>query len=306
MSSDFFQRGIHPVLYTFFNADGSIDDGAITAQVDWTLAAGAHGLVTHGLASEVAKLDLDERRHVLKVILEHVGGRAPVAVTVSEPSVHGQVAFAREAVAAGASWIIIQPPQVRVGEGVLADFVAAVAGEITVPVAVQSNPANMDVFLSNATLLALNKRCPNITLLKAEGPATGVRELTSQSRMAVFGGRNGLELVSSLQAGAAGNVPAPEFTRELVGIYELATSQRPGDMDAARRQMAHVLPAIVFVNHNLLTQVCYGKRVLAWRMGLPEIFDRGPALAPTEFGLAELKNLLQLTEEKAGLERVAL
>jgi 4-hydroxy-tetrahydrodipicolinate synthase len=306
MSSDFFQRGIHPVLYTFFNADGSIDDGALGAEIDWTLAAGAHGLVTHGLASEVAKLDLDERRHVLRRILAHVDDRAPVAVTVSEPSVRGQIAFAREAVAAGASWIIIQPPQVRVGEGVLADFVAAVASEIEVPVAVQSNPANMDVFLSNATLLALHKRCPNITLLKAEGPATSVRELTSQSRMAVFGGRNGLELVSSLQAGAAGNVPAPEFTRELVRIYGLATSQRPGDLDAARREMARVLPAIVFVNHNLLTQVCYGKRVLAWRMGMTDVFDRGPALAPTDFALAELKDLLLLTEEEAGLERVAL
>jgi hypothetical protein len=70
--------------------------------------------------------------------------------------------------------------------------------------------------------------------------------------------------------------------------------------------MARVLPAIVFVNHNLLTQVCYGKRVLAWRMGMTDVFDRGPALAPTDFALAELKDLLLLTEEEAGLERVAL
>jgi 4-hydroxy-tetrahydrodipicolinate synthase len=32
--------------------------------------------------------------------------------------------------------------------------------------------------------------------------------------------------------------------------------------------------------------LCYGKRVTAWRMGLPEIIERTPSLAPTPFGLA--------------------
>lgn len=292
MTDTHFQTGIHPVLYTFFNRDGSVDEGTLRAEIDWTLAQGAHGIVTHGLASEVAKLDLDERRRVLDVALGHVAKRAPVAVTVSEPSVRGQIAFSKRAVEAGADWIIIQPPQVRVGENVMADFVAAVAETISVPVAVQSNPANMDVYLSNATLLELNRRCPNIKLLKAEGPAISVRELTSNSSMAVFGGRNGLELVSTLQAGAAGNVPAPEFTRELVDVYELAVSGKPGDLERARRLHSRVLPAIVFVNHNLLTQVGFGKRVLTRRMGLGEVFDRSPAQIPSAFALQELDALL--------------
>ncbi len=296
MAPSFFQTGIHPVLYTFFNADGALDHGAMRAQVDWTLDQGAHGLVTHGLASEVAKLDLDERREVLDVLLSHVAGRAPVAVTVSEPSVRGQIAFARRAAEAGAGWIIIQPPQVRLTEKVLADFVAEVASAIEVPVAVQSNPANMDVFLSNRTLLDLNRRCPNITLLKAEGPATGVADLTANSAMAVFGGRNGLELVSSLRAGAAGNVPAPEFTPELVRIFGLATSGRDEDLLQARQLHARLLPAITLINHNLFTQVTYGKHVLARRMGLPGISHRAPAQPLSDFGLKELDALLALAE----------
>jgi 4-hydroxy-tetrahydrodipicolinate synthase len=296
MTNTHLQKGIHPVLYTFFNRDGSVDDGALRAEIDWTLAQGAHGLVTHGLASEVAKLDLEERRQVLDLALGHVAKRAPVAVTVSEPSVRGQIAFSKRAVDAGADWIIIQPPQVRVGENVLADFVAAVAAAVEVPVAVQSNPANMDVYLSNATLLELNRRCPNIRLLKAEGPAISVGELTANGTMAVFGGRNGLELVSTLRAGAAGNVPAPEFTRELVRVYALATSGKPGDLDRARELHSRVLPAIVLVNHNLLTQVGLGKRVLARRMGLGEVFDRAPAQVPSSFALKELDALLAMLE----------
>jgi 4-hydroxy-tetrahydrodipicolinate synthase len=47
-----------------------------------------------------------------------------------------------------------------------------------------------------------------------------------------------------------------------------------------------VLPAIVFVMQSLDTLICYGKRLAALRMGLPEVYDRAPALAPTAFGLA--------------------
>jgi 2-keto-3-deoxy-L-arabinonate dehydratase len=33
--------------------------------------------------------------------------------------------------------------------------------------------------------------------------------------------------------------------------------------------------------------LCYGKRLFARQIGVAEVFDRAPALAPTDFGLAE-------------------
>ena len=42
--------------------------------------------------------------------------------------------------------------------------------------------------------------------------------------------------------------------------------------------------------HQVLDQIlCYGKRLLAKRIGLGEVHDRAPAQAPTEFGLACLE-----------------
>ena len=46
--------------------------------------------------------------------------------------------------------------------------------------------------------------------------------LARTTNMAVFGGRNGIELPSALAAGFAGNVPAPEFVPELVAVFEAA------------------------------------------------------------------------------------
>jgi 2-keto-3-deoxy-L-arabinonate dehydratase len=72
----------------------------------------------------------------------------------------------------------------------------------------------------------------------------------------------------------------------------------PDRLAAAQRRHESVLPLIVFLNHNLQTQLCYGKRLLAWRMGVAEVHPRKPSLAPTEFGLRELRRLARpvLTE----------
>ena len=52
----------------------------------------------------------------------------PLAVTVAEPSVHGQAAFVRAAKDAGADWVILQPPAVTgLTETELLRFFGAVA-----------------------------------------------------------------------------------------------------------------------------------------------------------------------------------
>jgi 4-hydroxy-tetrahydrodipicolinate synthase len=40
--------------------------------------------------------------------------------------------------------------------------------------------------------------------------------------------------------------------------------------------------------HSVDNILCYGKRLLAHRIGLDAVHDRAPALTPEEFGLAAL------------------
>ena len=57
--------GIYPMLYSFFRADGQFDAPAMGAQIEAALSAGAHGIAVGGLASEINKLDLNERHALL-------------------------------------------------------------------------------------------------------------------------------------------------------------------------------------------------------------------------------------------------
>ena len=125
-----------------------------------------------GLATEVGKLDVRERRELLEWVAEDLGGRKPLAVTVAEPSVHGQVEMARAAERLGAGWVILQPPPVAgLPEIEYVRFLGAVADRVSLPVAIQNAPGYLGVSLSNAGLRELSRQHPNVCLLKGEGPA---------------------------------------------------------------------------------------------------------------------------------------
>ncbi len=283
--------GIYPMLYAFFDADGGLDRAAIAAQVEAAVASGADGVAVLGLATEVNKLDSGERRTLLDWAAEALAGRLPLAVTIAEPHVTGQVAFARAAAANGARWVILQPPPVRgAAEAELVRFFGAVADRVSLPVAIQNAPGYIGVGLTNTAMATLNRNHPNVALLKAEGPAVYLRQLIEDTAgvFRVFNGRAGLELTDSFRAGCVGLIPGLESVDAQVAIYQLIRAGRAAEADARFREL---LPLIAFLMDSIDHLLCYGKRLAARRLGLAEVHDRPPASPPTPFGLELLARL---------------
>ena len=287
-------HGIHPILYAFFDADGRPLRAPIVAQVEAAVRHGAHGVAVLGLATETNKLDTSERRQIMEWTAEALRGRLPLAVTVAEPSVHGQVAFVQSAKDVGADWVILQPPPVTgVSENELLRFFGAVAATTDLPVAIQNAPQFLGAGLSNAALATLNRQHPNVCMLKGEAPAHIIERLVADTEgvYRVFNGRGGMELPECLRAGCAGMIPAPECFDVQVAVYEAMRRETPdGDAEAERRYR-EILPLIVFMMSSVETFVCYGKRVVARRLGIEHVFDRAPCLPPTEFGLLTAERL---------------
>jgi 4-hydroxy-tetrahydrodipicolinate synthase len=272
--------------YAFFTRDGALDRAAMRRQAQGCIGAGAHGVAVLGLGTEVSKLSASERRALVDWAAEDVAGRVPLAVTVAGASVEEQVALAAHARAAGAAWVILQPPPERgLPESHYAQFFARVMERVDLPVAIQNAPEYTGVGLSDGSLLELARSRPNFVLLKGEGPALTIRRSIEAvgGALAVFNGRGGLELPDNLRAGCAGLIPATDTFDYQVRIFE---RMRAGDEEAAARIYREVLPVIVFVMQSIDTLICYGKRIAAWRLGLDVAHDRAPALAPTPFGLA--------------------
>jgi len=281
--------GIWPILYAFFDASGRLDRSAMRQELDACVAGGAHGVAVMGLATEVGKLDVRERRQLVEWVAEDLAGRRPLAVTVAEPSVAGQIEMARAAERLGAGWVILQPPPVvGLPEHEYVRFLGAVADGVSLPVAIQNAPGYLGVALSSAGLRELARQHPNVCLLKGEGPAVVIRRLIEETDGAfrVLNGRGGLELPDNIRAGCVGLIPAPECFDVQVRIFELMGTGRAADEAEAESLYRGILPLIVFLMQSIESFLCYGKRVTARRLGLLEVHDRPPALPPTPFGLA--------------------
>ena len=285
-------RGIHPMLYAFFGEDGAPDRAAMRRQADALVGAGVHGIAVLGLGTEVNKLDFRERRVLLEWAAEDVGGRLPLAVTVAEPSVAGQIAFVRAAVAAGADWVILQPPPVRnAREDEYLRFFGKVADRCDVPVAIQNAPEYIGIGLSIQGLKALHRNHPSVVAVKAESAALDAARLIEETggELSVLNGRGGLELTDNLRAGCAGMIPGAESADLQARIHDLVRSGRREDDARAEQAYRDLLPLLVFLMQSLDTLICYGKRLAARRLGLGAVHDRGPATRPTPLGLSNLE-----------------
>jgi 2-keto-3-deoxy-L-arabinonate dehydratase len=284
--------GIYPVLYAFYGENGRLSRDLMRKQVDYCIDAGAHGITVLGLVTEVHKMQTTERLELVGMVGEFIAGRVPYAVTVGELTVEAQVDFARQSRAAGADWVILQPPSHPAGmtETELLRFFGSVADVLDIPVAVQNNPVNLSVSLSPDALVTLNRNHANISLLKGEGFSVDIARVIEGTKgaMNVFGGHGGIEFMSLLRSGGVGLIPAPDFLKPQVAIFELWKRGTPSAQEEAERIHREILPAIVFMSRSVPGLLCYGKRLFALQAEFGEPVDRAPALQPTEFGLSEV------------------
>ncbi|MET0604837.1 MAG: dihydrodipicolinate synthase family protein [Beijerinckiaceae bacterium] len=286
--------GVYPILYAFWTRDGKLDHAAMRIQVEHCIAEGAHGVAVLGLVTEVNRMTTEERREAVACVGEAIAGRTPYAVTIGEPDAERQIEFTGFAKDHGASWVILQPPPgAGHSEIELQRHFGRIADSIDLPAAIQNNPINLASSLSPEGLAAVVKAHRNISLLKAEGWSVDIAQVIKalDGNVDAFGGHGGAEFISLMRSGGAGLIPAPDCLALQVAMFEALTSGDRARIAAAERAHKEILPLVTFMTRSIPGLLCYGKRVMAKRLGLTEIYDRQPALAPTAFGLTEMERL---------------
>ncbi len=273
------KRGVHAILYAFFNAEERLHRASMRRQVELCLETGVVGIAALGLATEVSKLTFDERCTLMSWVAEDVAGKVPLGFTIYGHSVAEQIAMVRQAEHVGADWIILQPPAVGTFDACeYLSFFGRVMQATALPVAIQNAPQYLGRGLSDADIAVLRERHANFTLIKSETSAVDASRLITLagSSLKVFNGRGGLELIECLTAGCEGFLLAPDlvdYSAEIMRLHEA------GEKIAARKLYDRILPIIQFIMKSIEHLICYGKRIFAKRAGL-EVHDRAPALRP--------------------------
>ncbi|MDX2194618.1 MAG: 4-hydroxy-tetrahydrodipicolinate synthase [Gemmatimonadales bacterium] len=158
--------GCGTALVTPFNADGSVDEGALAALAEWQVEAGIDFLVPCGSTGEAQTLDDAERVRVVEVVVAAARGRVPVVAGATNNDTRRAVAETRRMCDAGADWILSAAPYYNrpTPPGLVAHF-TAVADASSRPVMLYNIPGRAAVNLAAPTVLEL-ARHPRLRAIK--------------------------------------------------------------------------------------------------------------------------------------------
>jgi 4-hydroxy-tetrahydrodipicolinate synthase len=230
--------GCGTALVTPFRADGSIDEAAMRALVEWQIESGVDFLVACGSTGEAATLDEEEWLHAVRLVVETAAGRVPVWAGCTHNSTRTlvrQASLLRQvrgvAAVLSANPYYNKPTQ----EGQFQHFLALARAVEPLPVTLYNVPGRTAVNLEPETVVRLVAAAPNIEAIKeASGKIAQVETLahTLPRSFKIFSGDDNLAL-AAIGAGAQGlvSVASNEAPAEVAAMIRAALL---GDWKRAR------------------------------------------------------------------------
>jgi 4-hydroxy-tetrahydrodipicolinate synthase len=175
--------------------------------IDNLIMTGANAIAALGSAGECAYLDDDEWKLVARKTIQHVNGRVPVVIGISELTTKKAVSRAVFANEIGADVIMVSPfSYYKLSEEEIYDHYAAISAEISIPIMVYNNPGTCGVDMSPEFMLSMIHNIENATMIKeSTGDIQRIHKLYSLSNGSIpfFNGCNYIAL-EALNAGADG------------------------------------------------------------------------------------------------------
>ena len=221
--------GCGTAIVTPFKADGSVDEPALWALVNWQIESGIDFLVACGSTGEAATLDEDEWLHTVRLVIDAAAGRVPVWGGCTHNSTRVVVRQAAQlrrvpgvAAVLSANPYYNKPTQ----EGQFQHFLALAREVDPLPVCVYNVPGRTAANLEPETVARLAAAAANIQAIKeASGKLTQFAELahTMPRGFKIFSGDDNLAL-AAIAVGAHGliSVASNEAPAEVTRMVRAA------------------------------------------------------------------------------------
>jgi 4-hydroxy-tetrahydrodipicolinate synthase len=202
--------------------DGSLDRDSLRKLLDWHIAEGTDGIVIVGTTGESATVSPEEHCELIKLTVEHVGGRIPVIAGSGGNSTAEAISLTRHAKAVGADATLQVVPYYNrpTQEGMYRHF-KAIAEAVDIPVILYNVPGRTVADMSNDTVVRLSTIANIVGIKDATGNIGRGIELLREvdPSFAVYSGDDPTAM-ALMFCGAAGNISvtanvAPRAMHEL-------------------------------------------------------------------------------------------
>ena len=257
-------HGIVTVLNTPFTDSNKVDFPALKRNVREALNAGVAGFLTPAMASEVQKLDFDERLAIVNCVLQTAEGKVPVFAGTASDSFDESKKILKSYLELGCRHVLIQLPFVDEKQFKL-DFLKLAECGPEVIMLQDWDPSGYG--LPDRLIMEMFDVVPSFRCLKVETIPAGVKysrilEL-SRGTLHVSGGWAVNQILEGLSRGVHAFMPT--------GMHWIYTNifrefQR-GNLDEVTALFNEVLPVLAFSNQHLDISIRFFKRLL-WKHGI--------------------------------------
>jgi 4-hydroxy-tetrahydrodipicolinate synthase len=242
--------GCGTAIVTPFKADGSIDEQALQALVNWQIESGIDFLVACGSTGEAATLDEDEWLHAVHLVVEATAGRVPVWAGCTHNSTRTLLRQAgRLRRIDGVDAVLSANPYYNkpTQEGQFQHFLALAQAVAPLPVTLYNVPGRTAANLDPETVLRLAEAAPNIQAIKeASGKLPQIAQLVHilPRGFKIFSGDDNMAL-AAIGVGAHGliSVASNEIPAEASQMVRAALKNDWAQAREIERKYAQLLDA---------------------------------------------------------------
>jgi len=296
--------GFVAISVTPLDETGAVDYADLARLMQFYLDCDVDGVALLGVMGEANRMTDADARTVVEHAVAAIGGRVPIIVGVSDPSLQRVQSLGEFGRGLGCAGVLLQPLAGLKGDRSVAGYFQAAAGALgpELPICVQDFPKANNVHLSLDAWRIILEECPSVVMLKLEdepglGKLSAIRaaEKAGMRKVTIFTGNNGIQLVQELGRGSDGAMTGFAFPDVLARVIHLF---RSGRADEAEDLFDHYLP----VNrHELRTGISVRKEILRRRGAIRTATARYPAPPLGDIDLQELDGLLTRLERVTGL-----
>jgi 4-hydroxy-tetrahydrodipicolinate synthase len=281
---------------TPFSRDGKFDEEALRALVKFWLDGGVSGLAPCGSNGEAPYLSREERRRVIKVVMDEVGGSVTVVAGTGSMSTWETTQLTKDAKDLGVdAALVVTPFYFRLSSREMYEHYKAVLEAVDLPLVLYNVPKFTGYSLEATTISRLVSEYSNVIGVKDSGGNLSTITETIRlvgDKISVLAGTADVTL-PTLMFGGKGAVIAVAnvFPKLSANLYD---AFKRGKYEEA----SHLQKLITYVNdvlvkkYNQLSAIKEALRLL----GLPAGYPRRPALPLEKAEKKEVENLLTMAE----------
>ncbi len=264
-------EGIYPYLVSPVNDDGTVREKVLRDLVNHLIDCGVHGLTPLGSTGEFFYLDWEQKKEIVRIVIDETAGRVPVVAGVACSTIREAQFQAQEFEKMGADGILgILNVYFPLKQKDIYNYFASIAKAVSCQVVLYNNPKFTGFELALETLNDLSE-LPNVNYYKDASSNTGqLFRLTNMvgDRMKMFSASAHVPLFVMMMGGAGWMAgPSCVVPRESVALYNLCKQEKWKEAMVLQRKLW--LINNVFQKYNLAACIKAGLEIQGFDVGGP-------------------------------------